>query len=708
MNSFIARQRHAHAFLFSNRQPHAIGAAVLCLLAGAAQAQALATVPAQDSAPALPEITVTGNPLGAADPMAPSTRLSGDALVRRAGTTLGETLDGTPGVAATYFGPNASRPVIRGLDGDRIRVLNNSGAALDASALSYDHAVPAEALVAEGIEVLRGPGALLYGGSAVGGVVNVIDNRIPRAPMDGVSGRADVGLATGNRERSGGLLVEGGNSRFALHADVFDRRTDDVAVPTALECSKPGSPGLAYRICNSASQTRGGAVGGTFFFDRGYLGASTSTWRSDYGTVAEDEVTIGMRQNRQAVEGLLRLDGFFTSLKAQLSHTDYRHTEFEGGEAGTRFTNNGRDLRLEARHARIGGLEGVIGLQTESSRFGADGDEAFAPYSASRSRALFAYEELAMPWGKFSLGARAESARVESFGSPTVARFTPGSRDFNPFSYSGGLLFNLSPDWQLTANLAHTERAPKDYELFANGPHIATAAWETGDASLGKERSNSLDVGAEWKSGANRFKLNGYVSRFSRYIGLMNSGNAYGVDGELNPVDADGDGVADGSGEDIFREQAYRGVRARFTGLEASGTLRLLDAAQKVDLELRGDLVRAVDTDTGQALPRIAPLRVGATLAFTQGPWAARLGFDRAAAQDRVPAGDTQTAAYTLWNASVSRRQKLGANSVLWYARLDNLTNRLAYSASSVLTSTAFGKAPLPGRSLKVGARLDF
>lgn len=695
----------------------AVSAAVLLALGAPALAQTAPAGPAAAAADALPVITVTGNPLGVADAVAPTTVLSGDALTLRSGTTLGETLDGSPGVASTYFGPNAGRPIIRGLDGDRIRVLGNSGAPLDASALSYDHAVPAEPLVAERIEVLRGPGALLYGGSAVGGVVNVIDNRIPTEPLQGVSGRAEVNASSGNGGRSGAAVVEGGNGRIGLHLDVFDRRTDDVRVPTAIECEKTGVPVLAHRICNSASETRGGAVGGTLFFDRGYIGASASTWRSDYGTVAEDDVTIGMRQNRQALEGFWRVDGpVLRSLKAQFGHTDYTHTEFEGPDPGTTFTHNGNDLRLEARHAPVTGawgtLDGVIGLQAESSRFGANGDEAFAPYSASRSRALFVHEELTQPWGRLSFGARTESVRVESFGNPDVPRFVPGSRSFNPFSYAGGARVDLNPEWKLTANLAHTERAPKDYELFANGPHVATAAWETGDATLSKERSNSLDLGTEWARGANRFAVNGFVSRFSNYIGLMGTGNSYGADGELNPVDADGDGVADGSGEDIFREQAYRGVRARFTGLEASGNVRLLDGASKLDLGLRGDLVRAVNSDTGAPLPRIAPVRVGATLTWTQGPWTARLGFDHAAAQDRVAAGDTPTAAYTLWNAAIGWRQRVGNStggaSVLWYARLDNITDRLAYSATSILTSTASGRSPLAGRSVKVGARVDF
>ena len=633
-------------------------------------------------------------------------------------TTLGDMLDGLPGVSSSTFGPNANRPVVRGLDGDRIRILNNGGASLDASALSSDHAVPLDPLSIERIEVLRGPGALLYGGSAAGGVVNVIDNRIPREPVEGFAGKADVGVATGNRERGGGLMLEGGNARYALHVDAFDRRTGDVRVPVALPCEKAGITTIARRICNAASDVRGGAVGASVFFDHGYLGASTSTYRNNYGTVAEDAVTIGMRSNRTALEGEWRPGGFLQSLKGQLSHTDYRHTEFDAGAPGTRFANQGNDFRLEARHRQTGALEGVIGLQTASSRFSADGEEAFSPFSRTRNTALFLHEALGTAWGQLSFGARTESVRVTSLGNPdpAVTRFVTGERRFTPGSLSVGALVNLTPAWQLTGNLARTQRAPRDYELFANGPHLATAAWETGDASLGLEKSTSVEVGAAWKSGPHRFSANAYTSHFANYIGLLDTGNTKGVDGETNPLDVGGDGVADRSGAAILPAQAYAGVRARFTGLEVNGNLRLLgesglrasESGSVLDLQLRGDLVRATNLTTGAPLPRIAPARIGATLAWAQGPLSARLGFDHAAAQHRVPSTSRATAAYTVWNAGVSARQKLPQASLTWYARVDNLTNQLAYSASSVLTSTAFPKAPLPGRSLKLGVQVVF
>ncbi|MDO8768332.1 MAG: TonB-dependent receptor [Burkholderiaceae bacterium] len=681
----------------------------------------------------LKEITITGNPLGATELIAPSAQISGTELILRGKSTLGETLDGLPGVSSTYFGPNASRPIIRGLDGDRIRVLQNSGASIDASSLSFDHAVPSDPISIERIEVLRGAGALLYGGSAVGGVVNVIDNRIPGEPQfdeqGGISGKADVGYATGSREKSAAVLVETGTNRYTLHADVSSRKADDVAVPLALACTNRAKLGMASRICNSASDVKSGAIGGSVFFDHGYLGASVSSYKSDYGTVAEDEVTIGMQSKRYALEGELRnlgglTGGFFSSVKGQLSHSDYQHTEFEAGEAGTVFKNKGADFRLIAKHAKFGNVEGVVGLQTESSRFSADGAEAFAPYSKTSQAALFVVEELATSWGKLSLGARTEKVRVISEGNAGAANpdnFPPGSRSFNPGSLALGALVKLSPAWQFTSNLSHTQRAPKDYELFANGPHLATAAWEAGNSALGLEKSTSLDLGLAFKQGAHQFAINAYTSRFSNFIGLDATGNTRGTDGELNPVDLNGDGLADSSGERILADMAYHGVRARLSGLEASGTLRLLGkggllkdaedtgSVQTLDLNLRSDVVRATNESTGQALPRIAPMRAGATVVWGGGPWGARLGFDHAFAQNRVPdAGQRSTDAYTLWNAAVTYKMKQGGADLLWYARVDNLTDKLAYSAASVLTTTAFPKAPLPGRSLKVGLQVNF
>jgi len=637
----------------------------------------------------LEAVTVTGNPLGSSDLVAPTSALAGTALLLNRESTLGETLANTPGVSSTYFGPNASRPIIRGQDGDRIRILQNSGASIDASSLSFDHAVPMDPLTIERIEVLRGPGALLYGGSAVGGVVNVIDSRIPREALfdekGGITGKLDAGLSSAGRGKNAAISLDTGSNRFGLHLDTSSRTNGDTRVPIEINCTRLGGMGLARRICNSAAETRSTSLGGSLFFDRGYVGASVTDYASIYGTVAEDNVTIDMRSKRYALEGLVRVGkGLIESVKTQMSSTDYQHVELDEGEPAITFKNKGNALRLEVRHAKLGSLEGMLGLQLENSQFSAvdaDGVGVFAPFSRSTNKALFAYEELGLRWGKLTFGGRLENASVIADGKP--------ERGFNLGSYSVGGLVNLAPAWQLTSNLSYSERAPKAYELYADGPHAAMGVYQKGDPLLKKERANSLDTGVQWKSGADSAALTGFISRFNNYIFL----------------DSRGDTIDD---LPVF---SYRQVGARFIGLEANGNIRLFDKGRTVDLELRGDLLRADNLTTGQPLPRIAPARVGATLVLAEGQWQGRLGFNTTSRQTRVPDGLQPTNGYTLWNAAVTYRMKTAApatSQMLWYARLDNAGNQLAYSATSILTQTVPGRSPLPGRSLKVGLQVSF
>jgi iron complex outermembrane receptor protein len=638
----------------------------------------------------LAPVVVTGNPLGSNELIAPTEQLGGADLRQRSQSTLGETLNGLPGVSSTYFGPNASRPVIRGLDGDRIAVLNNGGPSTDLSSLSYDHAMTMDPLLIERVEVLRGPGVLEYGGSAVGGVVNVIDGRIQREALfdekGGVTGKVDAGYATGNREQSGSVVLDGGTDRYNLHVDAMSRRTDDVSVPKSLSCTKGGVTTTSSAICNSASDTQSGAVGGSLFFDHGYLGASLSTYNSTYGTAAEDEVTIQMRSNKMTLEGERRdLRGLFQSLKGQYTQTDYQHTEYEAGVAGTVFKASGQDLRLQARQTRWGQLDGVVGLQLSDGKFSAAGEEAFAPNSKTRQKAVYAHEEYGTSWGKLSAGARMESVTVDSNGLDGSTNFTPASRSFSPTSFALGSLWNVASEWQMTANLSANERAPKDYELYANGEHVATHVEEIGNANLDVERSVNVDWGVAWKRGAHNARVQLFQHQFSNYISLE------GTDLTTDPP-----------------KYTYTQVQARFVGFEASGNVRLMQGRETVDWNWRTDQVQADNTSTGQPLPRIAPYRLGSTLRWARGAWSTRVGADYYGAQNRVPDGQLATGGYTLWSAGMSLTSKLGGYAALWYARLDNATDTLAYSASSILTQTVPGKVPLPGRSLKLGLQLQF
>ena len=664
----------------------------------------------------LDDVTITARSLENTGLLVPAQQLSGAALTQRLGTTLGETLDNLPGIANSSFGPNVGRPTIRGMDGDRIRILQNSGANMDVSGLSFDHAVPMDPLTTERIEILRGPATLLYGGSAIGGVVNVIDNRIARErafdAKGGVMGKTEVRAGGAANERSTGAMVETGTDKFAIHVDAFDRRTQNLKVPKNMSCESGVN---SVKVCNSASNTKGGAVGGTLLFDRGYLGLSTSEYKSTYGTVAEEYVTIGMVRRHHALEGKLRDVGeWFQDVKFQGGYTQYTHTEYDANVAGTVFNNSGMDSRIEARQRSVSlgnglQLEGMLGFQRENNHLGASGAEKFIPSSRTQSTALFTYQALKTSWGQWSAGARSERVSVQSLES--IESISAQTKTFNPSSFAIGVLRNLrlgekQDGWQLTSNISSSQRAPKDYELFAYGVHAATSAYEIGSPNIALEKATQLDAGGEWKNGVHKFGLTAFTSNFSNYISLQASGS--------NHVD----------GADTYPIYNFQGVRARFMGLESHAKLRMVGGQQAllsndaqhgaVDLELRGDMVRADDLTNGRPMPRIAPMRLGADALWSKNAWGARFGFMHAGAQNRMPyysnVTPVTTAAYTMWNAGLNYHAHSGPTHWMFFAKLDNLTNKLAYSSTSSLTQTMTSSyaPPLAGRSLKLGLQASF
>lgn len=663
--------------------------------AAAASAANPSGVPAPANVSTLAPVIITGNPLGSREIAAPVTVLSGDELVLRRGSTLGETLNGQPGVSSTYFGPNANRPIIRGLDGDRIRILNNSGASLDASSLSFDHAVPIDPLFVERIEVLRGPSALLYGGNAIGGVVNAIDNRIPKYSLSGVSGAAEVRLGGAERERGGGALVEVGNGSFALHADAFGRKTSDLRVPDYTPVDAEGNVlARTGRIRNSAAETDGGSIGGSYTFKSGYLGLSADTYDNKYGIVAEEDVIIRMKRNHTALAGEVRdLAGPIRVVRGRIDDTRYHHEEVEGnGDIGTTFKTSGTEVRLEAEHAPLGALKGVIGGQFENFDFSALGEEAFVPTTQTRRGALFVVEELATAFGTLSGGLRVERASISSDGDadPAAMQFGPPvRRRFTLTSGSLGNVVQIDPSWSLAATLSTTARAPTTFELFANGVHAATGSFERGDTTLGKERGNNIDLALQWKQGPDHARLGVFATRFSRFISLEATGND----------------VDDGAGG-LIPEYEFRAVKAQFHGVELEAGKRLLQRAWTLDLRGKLDYTRATNRSTGEPLPRVAPLRAGLGLDAGYDRWLGRVEVEYTSRQDRVPSYDTETAGYTLFNVALSRRFNLFGSDAFVFVKAVNLGDKLAYSASTV--ETIRGLSPLPGRGVKAGMRVTF
>jgi len=666
---------------------------------------------AQSAHTELAPVVVTANPLGSGlfDMVTPVTVVNRKELSDRSAASLGEALEATPGVSASSFGPNASRPVIRGLDADRVKLMQNGVGILDVSALSPDHAVPIDPLVIEQIEVVRGPAALLYGGSAVGGVVNAIDNRIPQEAINGVSGRAEARVGGAGSENSSAAVIEGGNGVLTIHADAFQRRTDDLKIPdyarsARLRAESPLPPGESEargRLPNSNSKSDGGAVGASLNFDRGYAGLSYSSFYSDYGTVAEQDVRIHMKSERLDFAGELRdIGGFIDKVKLRYAHTDYEHRELEGSEVGTIFRTRGDEATVEATHAKIGSMSGVFGLQFRNADFSATGEEALLPNIKTSSRAAYLYEELPWEKWKFSFGGRIESAKVDSAGGgPDDPNFAPGtprfgdaqSRNFTPKSAAAGALYKFDDVWSLATNVSHTERAPSYNELYANGAHPATGQYEVGDPNLNVEKSNGLDAQLRWKAGASSAKLGAFYTHFKNYIALYNTGNM-----------RDEDGLIDPAGE--LPESKIQAVPANFSGLEFESKHHVYEGTGDLDLRLKADTVRASNSDTGEPLPRIAPYRLGVGFDYRLGAFGAKFDVTYAGKQDRVAANELPTDSYTLVNALLTYRVKASQPDTEIFLKLNNLLNEEIRLHTSVLKDIA----PQGARSAMLGVRVGF
>jgi iron complex outermembrane receptor protein len=681
-------------------------------------------------------VTVTGNPLGSSslfDLAVPTSVLQGQSLVLRRASTLGETLSGEPGLSGSSFGPGASRPVIRGLDSDRVRILQNGVGMLDASSLSFDHAVAVDPLIADRIEVVRGPAALLYGGNAVGGVVNVIDNRVPQEPISGVSGAIEPRFGGADNEKSGAVKFEAGNGRFAVHVDAYGRKTDDLSIPGFARSSRQRAIDTVATvqpfnvIPNSKANSDGGALGGSLTWDKGYAGLAYSAFNSNYGSPIETGVRVDMKSARWDLAGEVRdVGGPIDDVKFKYGRTGYEHREIDTGVTGTVFKNRGYESRIEAKHVPVGAFRGMVGMQFNNSDFSALGNEAFVPATNTDSKGLFVYEELPLGDWKLNAGGRVDRNAIKSAGGGANVPLTSLSalagtprfgaaqaRDFAPRALSFGAVYTLSKTLSIAANTAYTERAPTYAELFANGPHVATGRFEVGNSGFGAERSRAFDLALRLRSGPHSASVGVFYNRFSNFITLVNTGVTRDAAGHSSAVGDDMSDVGDGTSRvsnnagaasQILPESVFRAVAAEFRGVETQGRFRLMDKGGELDLKLKADYVQATNQDSGQPLPRIAPLRLGAGLEYRFNAWSAALDVEHAARQGRVSANELPTDGYTLVNANLSYRFKsAGAN---WdaFARANNLLNAEARNHVSFVKDVA----PMPGRGVLVGLRALF
>ena len=672
--------------------------------------------------------------------------------------TLGETLKNTPGVHSTYFGPVASSPVIRGNDGPRVKIVQNGLDVSDVSRIGPDHNVAANSTSATQVEVLRGPATLQYGSGAIGGVVNVVDKRIPREVPASIEGDVEANYATVNDGKFGRFNLTGGQNNIAFHVDGFKRKTDNADIPgyasvTPDEDEQPGT------LESSAMDTTNITAGLSLVDEEGYFGFSVEKLDNFYGVPGhshhheeehegetEEEhaehageegtnLDVDMTRYQAAGEWYSPFKGI-SSLKFGAAYTDYEHVEIEDGEVGTRFTNQGSDIRLSATHADIDAWHGVFGLQYHNSDYAADGEEAYTPPTETESMALFLVEQKKFGSLILELGGRLErttyNADTVDFELEVAEHHDEEGHeeehhedeheehelvfDFDEYAFtssslSAGLNWEYTPGYSVALTLSRNERAPSQQELFSAGQHLATQTFEVGLVydmdeegevsetlrSVKEEVSNNIDLTFRKFSGDSGYTLSFFYNQADDYI--------YQSATDLTAL-AHGHEEEEEKGHDEHEEHAEEGTPVYYFNQD-DATIYGVEAEGFVDLNVNwrvsvfGDYIRAkIDSDN---LPRIPPLRLGSTISYEGEALSSELSVVWYDDQTNTTAYETSTDGYTLVNASVDYRLSDQQDWTV-YVRANNLFDEEA----RVHTSFLKDQAPLPGRNLTLGTRFSF
>jgi iron complex outermembrane receptor protein len=667
------------------------------------------------------EIIVTGVlPTRRQDMLSSVAVVQGKELTQAIRPSIGETLAHEPGVSATSFGPSASRPVLRGLQGERVRVLTNGLGSIDVSNTSVDHAVVVNPLLAERIEVLRGPQSLLYGSSAVGGVVNVIDKRIPTAVPDepvhvdalgtygsaaderSVSGSIDVPLAGGFVAHADGSYLKSDNVRIGGHA--LTRSLRDDALATSLLPAEPAEDGeepidyaanaaVKGKLPNSGAKTWTAGAGLAYIGSGGNIGVSYSHYDSLYGVPIrfatqpgqeQEAPRLSMKQDRIDMRAELDGDGnILDKVSLRLGYADYTHAELEeDGSVGTAFYNKGMEGRLEFTQAKHGAWHGVTGVQMYNRDFNVIGEEAFLPKNTTTQIGVFTLQQLDYGALKIEAGGRYEHTYLSASPLTDQDQFFDGSRTFDAVSGSLGASYGLSDNWRLGLNVSRTNRAPAAEELFANGPHAGTQAYELGNPNFKLEKATSVEAILRGSGENYTFEASAYHTWFSNFIYEDLTGEE----------------------EDGLPVYAFRQADARYYGFEVQGSLTLAKIGDaKIVADGLGDYVHARVENVGAA-PRIPPLRVLGGLSYQAPKFDIRGEVEHAAKQDRVAEFETTTPSYTMVNAEVNIRPWGNERPLSFALSANNIFDVVARRASSFLKDYA----PLSGRDIRVSARVSF
>nr|WP_321825142.1 TonB-dependent receptor [Alteromonas macleodii] len=693
-------------------------------------------------------IVVTANALQSSvlESVTPVTVIGAEKLRKIEAPTLGETLKNAPGVHSTYFGPVSSSPVIRGNDGPRVKIVQNGLDVSDVSRVGPDHNVATTLSSATQVEVLRGPATLQYGSGAIGGVVNVVDKRIPQYQIDGVEGEAETSYSTVNNGSYTRADVTGGSGNIAWHVDGFYRDTDNADIPgfASIDPDEDEPNGV---LESSAMETRNVVAGLSYVAEEGYFGFAVEQLDNKYGVPgyshahgeeehegedhdleehdheehAEEGVLLDVDMTRYQAAGEWHspFEGI-TNLKFAAAYTDYEHAEIEDGEPGTVFTNESSDIRLSAYHEEVNGWHGVFGLQFNHSDYNAVGEEAFTPANTTSSYALYLIEQKKVGNVTFELGGRLERTTLdadaseveldvlhdEHEGEEHAVAFNFPDYDFTSLSLSAGANWEYQEGHSVAVTLSRSERAPSQQELFSAGQHLATQSYEVGLVfdmdeeghieetlkGVKEEVSTNLDITFRKFTGSWGYSASFFYNQADDYIFQTSTGLIALSEHEEHGHDEHGD-------EEGLPIYYFQQADADIWGFEAETYVDLSDTLR---LTVFGDYIRAEIEDDN--LPRTPPMRFGSELSYVNDGLSADVGFTWYDDQNEVASFETATDGYTLVNASV--QYEFGTQGIDWvvFARGENLTDEEA----RVHTSFLKDQAPLPGRNFTMGVRALF
>lgn len=672
----------------------------------------------------------------------PVSVLSGETLRRQQAATLGDTLEKLPGVQSNFHGNVASTPIIRGLSGPRVLITQNGLDVSDVSRVGPDHAVASEASTAKQIEVLRGPATLFFGSGAIGGVVNVVDQRVPTSTE--TRGEFVLETQTVNDQKLGTFNVTTGVDNMAFYADGFYRDSNDYETPVAPDIDDPDG---AHVVENSNEESNGFTLGTSYLFDQGYVGVAVERFEREYGVPGhshggDTSVFADLEQTKYQLLGEYNFtNDFLQSVHFRAGYTDYEHAEVEGGLVGTTFSNETEELRVELLHKPMAGWRGGISLHYKGSDVFAQGEEAFTPPSEMEMFAVALMEE--RHFGDFlvQLGARAESVTLDASsvllpeldahehddehdhdehahdeheheGSEFVRQFAV-DQEFTPISLSAGVVYTINESYNVGVSLSRSERAPSASELLSFGPHIGTRTYEIGalfdlseegefvlsQTAIDLETANNIDLTFRKTQGDVGFVFNAFYNQVDNYYFQEETG-LFAESGHDHDHGEEGHGEEEHSEDEHSDElpvYLFGSADAILHGFELQVAWQTTD---NLKLDFFADYVKARLKDGG-ALPRTSPMRVGSHVAYTLDNIRADLDITYFAKQDDISTFETETDGYTLVDASITYDIPLGDIDLSVYLSGENLTDEEARVHTSFLKDIA----PRPGRNFAFGVR---